>query len=115
MGFSQASEEAQNSLSDLTRTRLKLLSKIRDRFGHTCGDIEEYLHAAEDDLVEWEESLGSGKQCSARMQLNNQWEHFFLMIEELGRLEGKASITGEWRERAQARRRSAQSMSSVAC
>lgn len=102
--FLSASEEAQNLLPAMTRSRLRLLSQIRNHFGHICNDIKEYLHAAEDDLIEWQRMVGPHTSISAKMALANQWEHWKSAVSEYGRLEGEPRAAKAWEERVQARR-----------
>jgi len=102
--FLSASKDAQKSLPAMSRSRLHLLSQIRNHFGHICDDIKEYLHAAEDDLIEWQRMVGPHTPISAKMALSNQWEHWKSAVSEYGRLEGAPEAAKAWEERVQARR-----------
>jgi len=116
--FLMSSDAAKETLSSETKARLRLLSRIRNRFGHLCSDIEEYLRAAGDDLVEWQAALSPEAPLSARIALDNQWEHWHALVSELGRLEPVPSPSSKrtsrrtscakdplaWSERMRARR-----------
>jgi len=111
--FIAASDEAKSSLSVETRVRLQLLSKIRNRFGHVVEDIQDYLHAAGDDLLEWEMGLGPEAPPSARIALDNQWEHWKALVAELARLDGSMQSSEAWRSRILERRCAAQKLVKV--
>jgi len=102
--FVAASDEAKRGIPVQARARLHLLSKIRNRFGHICEDIQDYLHACGDDLLEWETSLGPNAPNSARIALDNQWEHWNAMVTELGRMDGASNTSEAWRSRLLERR-----------
>merc|ERR1719384_2108816 len=55
--WSKVAEAAGSTIPTGRGAELGALSRIRKRDGHVCLNLEEYLHAAADDLVEWERGL----------------------------------------------------------
>jgi len=77
---------------------LKSLSRIRARDGHISTNLEEYLHAMVDDLMEWERSLKPDTQVKVRKRLEDAWHNWHQLLLDYGRIFG-ASAAQSWRER----------------
>jgi len=79
--------------------------KWRNRDGHVCGNLEEYLLAAADDLTEWEDRLSFDAPLSTRRDLERAWKHWHSILFEYGHLHG-AAVAEQWRTRVAGRRES---------
>ncbi|CAE6971104.1 infB [Symbiodinium natans] len=85
------------------RSELDTLNRIRHRDGHVCGSLEEYLHAAADDLVAWERSLAGDAPQAAKRKLEGAWRHWHEILFEYGHIFG-AVLAERLRERVRLRR-----------
>mmetsp|Transcript_31020 Transcript_31020/g.66731 ORF Transcript_31020/g.66731 Transcript_31020/m.66731 type:complete len:482 (-) Transcript_31020:190-1635(-) len=90
-------------LSASRRAELGVLSRIRDRDGHITWSLEEYLHAAADDLLDWESRLEVGAPRKAKVNMEGAWAHWQQMLFEYGYIFGVEKAE-EWRRRVAARR-----------
>lgn len=94
--WSKVTEAAPASLPAQRCSELETLCHIRNRDGHVIGSLEEYLHACQDDLSEWERSLTLEAPLAARKQVERAWQHWHQILFEYGRLFG-ASNAERWR------------------
>ncbi|CAE7669171.1 infB [Symbiodinium sp. CCMP2456] len=85
------------------QSELGTLNRIRHRDGHVCGSLEEYLHAASDDLVAWERSLALDAPQAAKRKLEGAWRHWHQILFEYGHIFG-ADLAEKLRERTRHRR-----------
>lgn len=98
--------EAASSESTLSTKRcieFGALNRIRRRDGHVCSSLEEYLHAAADDLTEWESRASPSAPASARKQLELSWSHWHEMLFEYSRI-NKTDVAENIRSKVAARR-----------
>jgi len=65
---------------------LSALHRVRGRDGHVCASLEEYLHAAADDLSEWERNLPLDAPLAARKKLHHAWGHWQQLLFEYGHI-----------------------------
>eukprot|EP00931_Biecheleriopsis_adriatica_P102654 TRINITY_DN77598_c0_g1_i1.p1 TRINITY_DN77598_c0_g1~~TRINITY_DN77598_c0_g1_i1.p1 ORF type:complete len:481 (-),score=139.32 TRINITY_DN77598_c0_g1_i1:132-1520(-) len=84
------SSDAAGNLSAARRAELGTLNRVRRRDGHVCGSLEEYLHAAADDLSTWESTLASDAPQAAKKNLENAWRHWHQILFEYGHIFGAA-------------------------
>mmetsp|Transcript_126735 Transcript_126735/g.253341 ORF Transcript_126735/g.253341 Transcript_126735/m.253341 type:complete len:464 (+) Transcript_126735:41-1432(+) len=103
--WSKVTETAASALSPGRCHELAALHRIRNRDGHVCGSLEEYLLAAADDLTEWEDRLSFDAPLSTRRDLERAWKHWHSILFEYGHLNGAAAAE-QWRARVSARRES---------
>lgn len=101
--WSKITSVAETALPKKRRSELDTLSRIRNRDGHVCGSLEEYLHAAADDLTEWERGLGIEAPVAARKQVEQAWIHWQQILFEYGHIFG-ASGAETWRAKVLAQR-----------
>ncbi|CAK9014774.1 unnamed protein product [Durusdinium trenchii] len=72
-------------------------------FGVTRLRLEEYLHAAADDLTDWERGMSNAPQ-SAKRKLEGSWQHWHQILFEYGHIFG-AENAERLRDRIRGRRR----------
>jgi len=101
--WSKVTEVAEASLSKGRCAELGALARIRNRDGHVCGSLQEYLHAAADDLGEWERNMALDAPAAAKKQMENAWQHWHQLLFEYGHLNG-ARAAETWREKVRAAR-----------
>lgn len=101
--WSKVTEAAEQALPSSRCAELRALNSIRNRDGHICNSLEEYLPAAADDLSEWEHSLGANAPMNVRKQVEQSWAQWNRILFEYGRIFG-AEIAERLREKARARR-----------
>lgn len=96
--WSKVTEVAEANLSNDRCVELNALHRIRNRDGHVCASLEEYLHAAADDLTEWERGLALDAPSLVRKQIESTWVHWHQILFEYGRISG-AAVAERWREK----------------
>eukprot|EP00927_Polykrikos_kofoidii_P057237 TRINITY_DN51353_c0_g1_i1.p1 TRINITY_DN51353_c0_g1~~TRINITY_DN51353_c0_g1_i1.p1 ORF type:complete len:529 (-),score=89.46 TRINITY_DN51353_c0_g1_i1:197-1783(-) len=101
--IAETSDVADGSLPREMRSELKALHKVRNRDGHVCGSLKEYLHAAQDDLTEWERRLAVDAPKTARSQLEVAWSHWHDLLFEYGHI-FDAAAAEKWREKVRIHR-----------
>merc|ERR1712060_214674 len=101
--WSKVTEAAEQALSSSRCAELRTLNHIRNRDGHICNSLEEYLPAAADDLSEWEHSLGPNAPMHVRKQVEQAWAQWQRILFEYGRIFG-ADVAEKMREKARVRR-----------
>ncbi|CAE8650731.1 unnamed protein product, partial [Polarella glacialis] len=92
-----------SGLSSERKAELGTLSKVRHRDGHVCGSLEEYLHAAADDLSMWEREMAVDAPQTARRQVELAWQHWHQILFEYGHIFGAANAEN-WREKVRCQR-----------
>lgn len=105
--WSRVAEAAESCPSDLSSTRqaeLGALNRVRHRDGHVCGSLEEYLHAAVDDLTDWERNMPLDAPQSTKKKLEGSWQHWHQILFEYGHIFG-AENAERLRDRVRTRRR----------
>eukprot|EP00435_Cladocopium_sp_Y103_P012194 s2155_g3.t1 len=105
--WSRVAEAAASCPSDLSSTRqaeLGALNRVRHRDGHVCGSLEEYLHAAVDDLTDWERNMPLDAPQSTKKKLEGSWQHWHQILFEYGHIFG-AENAEKLRDRVRTRRR----------
>lgn len=103
--WSKVTETAASALSPGRCHELAALHRIRNRDGHVCGSLEEYLLAAADDLTEWEDRLSFDAPITTRRDLERAWKHWHSLLFEYGHLNGAAAAE-QWRTKVAGRRES---------
>lgn len=83
------------AFSAARRAELTTLHRIRHKDGHVCHNLEEYLHAAVDDLLDWEGRLLPNAPLAARRQVELAWQHWGQILFEYGRIHG-AHVAEQW-------------------
>mmetsp|Transcript_39685 Transcript_39685/g.71249 ORF Transcript_39685/g.71249 Transcript_39685/m.71249 type:complete len:472 (+) Transcript_39685:67-1482(+) len=101
--WSKMAELAQGTMSQSRRDELGVLHRIRNRDGHVCGSLEEYLHACADDLTDWERRLALTAPATVKRNIGKAWEHWHQLLFEYGRING-AAVAERWREKVRERR-----------
>ncbi|CAJ1338161.1 unnamed protein product [Effrenium voratum] len=102
--WSRVAEAAEAStLPSSRQAELGTLSRVRQRDGHVCGSLDEYLHAAADDLMTWESNLALDAPQSAKRNLEGAWRHWHQILFEYGHIFG-AENAERLRERVRSRR-----------
>lgn len=101
--WSRMTEMAGSSLTPQRHAELGALQKVQRRDGHVCGSLEEYLHAACDDLTNWERGLASDCPQAAKKQLEHAWTHWHQLLFEYGHIFG-AEAAECWRFKVRRRR-----------
>merc|ERR1712048_1206804 len=101
--WSRVTDAAESALPKRRCTELGVLNRIRNRDGHVCSSLDEYLHAAEDDLMQWERNLALDAPLSARKQVEHAWSHWHQILFEFGHISG-ASAAEDWRSKVRMRR-----------
>jgi hypothetical protein len=96
--------DATQSLKKHRQAELRTMNRVHHRDGHVCGSLQEYLHAAADDLVYWENTLTSGAPIAAKKKLEDAWNHWHHLLFEYGHIFGAVEAE-EWREKVRARRK----------
>eukprot|EP00929_Paragymnodinium_shiwhaense_P044086 TRINITY_DN22619_c0_g1_i1.p1 TRINITY_DN22619_c0_g1~~TRINITY_DN22619_c0_g1_i1.p1 ORF type:complete len:503 (-),score=109.76 TRINITY_DN22619_c0_g1_i1:190-1698(-) len=94
---------AQEALPAARHAELRAMSLVRQRDGHVCDNLEEYLLAAADDLVEWERNMSDDAPKKVRLNLERSWEHWRQLLYEYGHIYGAAQAE-KWRERVRQQR-----------
>merc|ERR1712232_102302 len=92
----RVTEAAGRALPAARCEELNALNRIRNRDGHVCGSLEEYLHAAVDDLTEWERNLSLDAPAVVRKQVERAWGHWQQILLEYGQICG-AAVAERWR------------------
>mmetsp|Transcript_101943 Transcript_101943/g.287727 ORF Transcript_101943/g.287727 Transcript_101943/m.287727 type:complete len:489 (+) Transcript_101943:58-1524(+) len=101
--WSRVTEAAETALPASRCAELRALSRVRQRDGHVCDDLAEYLHAAADDLTEWERDLALEAPLAARKKVFDAWEHWYQILFEFGHIAG-ADAVEQWRAKVRAQR-----------
>lgn len=94
---------AMSNLPAARHEELRALSHVQKRDGHVFGSLEEYLHAAEDDLSEWERNMTVTAPAHVRKRLEREWMHWRQLVLEHGRISGAAAVE-RWCSKVRQRR-----------
>lgn len=95
--------ESAAAMAPQRRAELSTLSRIHQRDGHVCQNLEEYLHAAADDLLEWERALWLNAPIATKRKIEMAWEHWLQILYEFGHINSAASAE-RWRAKVLAQR-----------
>jgi hypothetical protein len=101
--WTKVTELAETSLSSGRCAELRALHRIRNRDGHVCSSLEEYLHAAADDLTEWERNIALDAPSAVMKQIEHSWKHWHQLLFEYGRI-SSAATAEQWREKVRSTR-----------
>mmetsp|Transcript_66528 Transcript_66528/g.187383 ORF Transcript_66528/g.187383 Transcript_66528/m.187383 type:complete len:467 (-) Transcript_66528:164-1564(-) len=101
--WGKVTEAAESALHKSRCAELRALNRVRNKDGHVCGSLEEYLHAAVDDLCEWERGIAWDAPKAVRLQLEQAWEHWHQILFEYGRIFGAATAE-RWRDKVRDQR-----------
>lgn len=94
--WSKITDIASTEVDPRRFAEFSLLNRVRARDGHVVNSIEEYLHAAEDDLFMWERDMALNAPAKVRKQLELSWEHWHQVLFEYGHVFGAAKAES-WR------------------